>query len=111
MPRISAYALLSLVMPKVDVDIFHIMSTVLIFISGFLVAIFVTDLGTFSELVGVAAIFLGLILPPAIFLRLERGVWTSPAKLTHWFILVVGVLSALAVLVTLILEQVTGRDF
>lgn len=111
MPRISSYALLSLIMPKMDVDIFHIMSTVLIFVSGFLVAIFVTDLGTFSELVGVAAIFLGLILPPAIFLRLERGVWTSPAKLTHWFILIVGTLSATAVVATIILEKALGRDF
>jgi len=111
MPRISAYALLSLVLPKVDLDVFHVLSTTVIFISAFLATLFITNLGTFSELVGVAAICLGLILPPMIFIALEKGKWYSPAKLVHWCILVVGVLSGIGVMLTILLDNWLGFNF
>jgi len=111
MPRISMYALLTLFFPgKIDVDVFHILATVYIVISAFFLAIFITDLGTFSELVGVAAIHLGLILPPLMWIRLEKGQWYTPAKLTQYIVLVIGVVSAVAVILSILANKIGGLD-
>jgi amino acid permease len=97
MPRLSGYAVITLLFGKISKSAYHLMATTIIVVSSFLVAMFVENLTAFSDLVGVAAISLGFILPTLMFLRLEPGVWWGPKKLTHWVILIIGVLSALGV--------------
>ncbi len=105
MPRLSLYAVITLLFGRVSKSAFHILSTTLVVISSFLVAMFVDNLTAFSDLVGVAAISLGFILPALIFLRLEKGAWWGPKKLTHWVIFILGVLSACGVVASAFAAQ------
>ena len=40
-----------------------------------------------------------------MYLRLEKGTWYSPAKLSHIIILIIGVLSALSVVTSIVMDK------
>jgi len=94
MPRISLYAIITLFFGKLNRTFFHVCFTILIITLGVLIAEVVTDLGALFEIIGgISAVGLAYIMPPLIFLRLEKGSLLSPKKIIHIIILVFGVIA------------------
>lgn len=76
MPRVALTSIAARLFPasRQPGTVFHIMSTMLLVVSAFWLALFVEDLGAVFSLVGaVASAALAYVVPPLMMLRLERG--------------------------------------
>lgn len=113
MPRLSLYALLSMMCGKFlsrHKLFFHIFATVFVLFLSLLLAVIFDNLGATYELVGaVSAVGLAWILPPLIYLRLERQRWFSFVTIQKVLILSFGVFSMVGGVLSVIL-QVLGKD-
>lgn len=83
MPRVAVMGLLQILMPHWTIknsepgnrtrrNIVHVTVTTLLLVSSCLVAIFVTQLGTFVSIIGISGIFIAQLLPAICYLRLRQ---------------------------------------
>lgn len=102
----SLYALSTLIFgPKLNHKRFHIISTTFVLLLALGTSELVTDLGATYEIVGgVSAVGLAFIIPPLLYLRLERGhILKSPKKFLNFVVFVFGILASFGSTLTSIL--------
>jgi len=96
MPRLSIFAVLTLFFGHLHHTFMHVCLTIFILVLGVILAILLNDLGVFLEIVGaVSAIGLAFILPPLLFLKLEKGNMLSPKKIVNLIILILGIVTSI----------------
>lgn len=92
--RMSLYALCSLVFgAQLSHKWFHLIATTFVLMLALMCAELIQNLGATYEIVGgVSSIGLAFIIPPLLYLRLEKGhIIKSPKKLLNLVVLIFGI--------------------